>query len=722
MTITEQPGERVPVAFLGRASTLALQDPRASMRRQLRNCASKLPPGWYIAAHFWDIESGGLDLDQRGHGTGHQQVDVGIPRDGGLAALLAEAGSPSPRFAAVMCEDIERSGRDTFNALKLEKKLSAAGIPLLATDEPIDIAGMNATTILVRRVKQGIAEWFRFQLKEKAWAGFTEHTLDGYNIGPAPYGYAAHRIPHPSPVKAGQGKTKTRLMLDPGRAEIVKRIYEWRVIDRLGMNTIANRLNADPAKFPPPGKSGCWQVPALAGILANPKYTGHMVYGRTRTQGGRRGRKVPQDQWLWSPEPAHPAIITRAMWDAAQAAGREHGSSRDDTGLSGHPAARRTYPLRGIIRCRECQRRMTGHGRAGRRGGPVYIYYICTHDPSNPRHAAASPGHPPTVRVRQDLMLAIVAEFFYTRIFGPDRAALLKAALPADAEQAARRTQAKTDKLRQQIRQIDAAENAHAREIEQLAQHEANSPAITALRSRIIARFGELEEQRAAINTQLKELSATQPATGDPALLDQLPRLAGLLSGAPIALQQQLYHAFGLQLLYNREDHQVTCRATITTATPAALAAILNDSEQPVSIAEAVTPAADMTPSLHAPIAPPRVHRVGTACCRRSQRRYEAPLRSRTAPLAHSALSDARYSTAAAISPGSATRPNGLCARISSPRGGLRCSLVMSVATYPGATDITAIPCGASARASDWPKAFMPALLAPYAGECGSPR
>ena len=344
MTVTEQPAERVPVAFLGRASTLALQDPRASMRRQLRNCTSKLPAGWYIAAHFWDIESGGLDLDQRGHGTGHQQVDVGIPRDGGLAALLAEAGSPSPRFAAVMCEDIERSGRDTFNALRLEKKLSAAGIPLLATDEPIDIAGMNATTILVRRVKQGIAEWFRFQLKEKAWAGFTEHTMDGFNIGPAPYGYAAHRIPHPSPVKAGQGKTKTRLMLDPDKAAVVRRIYEWRVIDRLGMHTIANRLNADPAKYPPPGKAGCWQVPVIAGILGNPKYTGHMVYGRTRTQGGQRGRKVPQDHWLWSPEPAHPVIITRAMWDAAQNAGREHGSSRDDTGLSAHPAAKRTYP------------------------------------------------------------------------------------------------------------------------------------------------------------------------------------------------------------------------------------------------------------------------------------------------------------------------------------------------------------------------------------------
>ena len=30
------------------------------------------------------------------------------------------------------------------------------------------IEGINATTVLVRRVKQGVAEWFRLQLKEKA--------------------------------------------------------------------------------------------------------------------------------------------------------------------------------------------------------------------------------------------------------------------------------------------------------------------------------------------------------------------------------------------------------------------------------------------------------------------------------------------------------------------------------------------------------------------------
>jgi len=92
-------------------------------------------------------------------GQAWRAVAGDIPRDGGMADLLAEAASPAPKFAAVICEDIERSGRDTFNALKLEKKLSRQGIPLFATDEPaVDAAAAadrDATAAAIQaRLKQ----------------------------------------------------------------------------------------------------------------------------------------------------------------------------------------------------------------------------------------------------------------------------------------------------------------------------------------------------------------------------------------------------------------------------------------------------------------------------------------------------------------------------------------------------------------------------------------
>ena len=151
-------------------------------------------------------------------------MDKGLPRDGGLADLLAEAKSPAPRFAAVVCEDIERSGRDTFNALKLERELGESGILLFATDEPIDLDGTDPATILLRRTnllrrtKQNIAEYFRLSLKQKMWRGLRTHAAQGYNLGKVLDGYLPEKIPHPAPSKASQGRTKTLLVLDEQRA------------------------------------------------------------------------------------------------------------------------------------------------------------------------------------------------------------------------------------------------------------------------------------------------------------------------------------------------------------------------------------------------------------------------------------------------------------------------------------------------------------------------
>jgi site-specific DNA recombinase len=308
------PAEPVPVAFIGRTSTLVMQDPAASMRRQVRESEAKLPPGFFISRYFWDIESGGLAISDRGHGSAHEQFpDIGIPRDGGLADLLAEAAGPAPGFAAVICEDIERSGRDTYYALQLEKELTLAGIPLFASDEPIDVTGANATTVLVRRVKQGVAEWFRLQIKEKAWRGLREHSLAGWNIGTPPYGYDAQRVPHPVPMKASQGRTKTRLILDPERAPAVAAIFAWRTEDRLGAYTIAQRLAADPGRYPVP-KSRRWTEAAVYAIVRNPKYTGYMVFGRQRTLKSGRTAAVPPMSGCGHPSPPTPPSSPAPPW------------------------------------------------------------------------------------------------------------------------------------------------------------------------------------------------------------------------------------------------------------------------------------------------------------------------------------------------------------------------------------------------------------------------
>src|SRR5262249_22688836 len=120
-------------------------------------------------------------------------------------------------------------------------------------------------------------------------------------------------------------------------------------------------------------------------------------------------------------------------------------------------------------------------------------------------------------------------------------------------------------------------------EIDNLASHPHGSPAITALRSRIIARFTELEDERTQINDRLTALDRATGQRDDPGLLDALPILGDILTHAPARLQAQLFTAFGLELINNKQDHQVSIYATITPSTPAALTAIIAGSEPPTA-------------------------------------------------------------------------------------------------------------------------------------------
>jgi recombinase len=152
-------------------------------------------------------------------------------------------------------------------------------------------------------VKQGVAEWYRLQLKGKVWDGLREHSLAGWNLGKVPTGYLAEKHPHPNPIKASEGRTKTRLVPDPIFAPVVAQIYRWRVIDRLGKPTIRKRLAGHPHLYPVP-PSGAWSTGLVDEILSNPKYTGHQVMGRRRHKGGTRVW-TPASEWIWTPEPTH---------------------------------------------------------------------------------------------------------------------------------------------------------------------------------------------------------------------------------------------------------------------------------------------------------------------------------------------------------------------------------------------------------------------------------
>ncbi len=132
--------EPVPVAILARTSTLALQDPV-----RVAEPADHLRPR--LAARR--LLRGRILLGRRIRRPGHRTTRArqlrsahrrGLPRDGGLADLLAEAEAPAPPVR-------RRGGAKTSSGppgtptirLKLERQLADQGIPLVCHRRAADI-------------------------------------------------------------------------------------------------------------------------------------------------------------------------------------------------------------------------------------------------------------------------------------------------------------------------------------------------------------------------------------------------------------------------------------------------------------------------------------------------------------------------------------------------------------------------------------------------------
>jgi hypothetical protein len=107
----------------------------------------------------------------------------------------------------------------------------------------------------------------------------------------------------------------------------------------------------------------------------------------------------PRDAWVSSRRQAHPAIVSVEDFERAQ-----HTRTVRQT--------RRTYLLRGLLRCELCGRRMESAWNNGRAN------YRCHHSP------AAEPDLPRSVSVREDKILAHLAALLirYETEIGPPQA------------------------------------------------------------------------------------------------------------------------------------------------------------------------------------------------------------------------------------------------------------------------------------------------------------
>ncbi|TDC69857.1 hypothetical protein E1200_07140 [Actinomadura sp. GC306] len=351
-----------------------------------------------------------------------------------------------------------------------------------------------------------------------------------------------------------QGATKHVLVPDEVRGPVVQAIFEMRIDERLGYQEIADRLNVDLERSPPPvatAKSrsvGRWTYSSVRDVLCNPKYTGYMVWNRKATSSAG-GRSNPPEAWVWSGQPTHPGLVTIEVFTEAQRVARDNVRSRSRSGGPSRPKKpRRVFALRSYMACGLCGRRMFGKQDSG------HTYYVCS-----PKRAYLPDGHPAVIRVREKPLLEGLNEFFNREIFGAHRRERLQALLAhLDGEhldehqrQVATAKAKIKDLARRQARVLDPLENL-----------EEPTPALV---QRVNERAAEIAADLKAEQARLRELQETAPLRPAPELLDLLPTGPVDLELLPEPTLRRLLDVFGLKMHHDRENSLVECEVTITS-------------------------------------------------------------------------------------------------------------------------------------------------------------
>ncbi|GAA1899820.1 recombinase family protein [Actinomadura bangladeshensis] len=396
---------RVRFAFYGRVSTEDHQDPAASRAWQLRRAHGLIDPaGGTVVAEFFDVD---------------KSRSVPWQRRPQASALLGDLRKPARGFDAVVVGEPHRAFYGNQYSLTFPL-FEHFGVPLWVPEVggPIDPA--NEAHDMIMGVFGGLSKGERNRIKirvRSAMAAITA-TEGRFLGGRPPYGYRlVDAGPHPNPAKAADGKRIQRLVVDEMAATVVQRIFAEFVglagFRERGYHSIAEGLNRDgipcPSAHDPTRnrhRSGAaWSKPTVRTILQNPRYTGYQVWNKQRKDEvlldvddialghTTKLRWNPRDTWVFSENIVHPVIIDMNVFERAQHklahAPRAHQPR--------HRSSTRCYPLKGVVWCGICGRKMHAHY------SNATNYYRCR-PPKQDQHATGL-THPHGVYVREDRLL-----------------------------------------------------------------------------------------------------------------------------------------------------------------------------------------------------------------------------------------------------------------------------------------------------------------------------
>jgi DNA invertase Pin-like site-specific DNA recombinase len=236
----------------------------------------------------------------------------------GVQALRDAALSDQRPFDVILVDDTSRVSRDIADAVRFMQELTFAGVRVIYIAQNIDSFAKQAETLVA--VHGLVDSLYRTELAQKVKRGLAGQVERGFATGSITFGYRTIAVPDPtgrmlngSPVLLGK-----RVEVVPDEARVVQRVFEL-YASGLGTGKIVARLNKEGCRGP---RGARWKAGAVKWLLANEKYTGCLILGRTTT-GRRPGtrqlvvRPAPRAEWKIH-QLEELRIISAELWQRVQ--------------------------------------------------------------------------------------------------------------------------------------------------------------------------------------------------------------------------------------------------------------------------------------------------------------------------------------------------------------------------------------------------------------------
>ena len=434
--------------------------------------------------------------------------------------MIADALQAERPFDEILVWKFSRFTRNRRDAVVYKEVLRERGVKVTSIKEQADDTPAGGLTEGIIEV---LDEFFSRNLAEDVIRGMRESAGRGFWLTKwAPIGYRREYVDD-------SGKRRPRLALDPPKDAMVKRMFDM-AASGMSLRDIARALNGEGITT---ARDKRWGTSSVHKILTNEAYTGVVVWGR----------KSKSDREPVRAENAHPAIVSRELFDQVEAALRAKAPAVM------HPRrAGSKYVLSGLVKCKRCGRALVAaSAQSGR-----YAYYTCN------AVLTRGPEECDTPRLNVRKLEGIVVGAVRTRILTPGHLRDLMHLMAGEMEAVEAEARGKLAGIEQELgRVLTAVENLWS-------AVEKGDLDTSDIQTRLRKHQAHQEDLRAALTEARTVIDERRELLASAELVEKYAaRLNGLLASSAASARKMFLRSFVKEILVGPEG--LTIRYTIPT-------------------------------------------------------------------------------------------------------------------------------------------------------------